>query len=85
MITITKEKPRTLRIGDLVVTVRADGLHLRGTRRRRGVFVAWNAIALDGLEREGYELKNGQQESTAVDQLAHLARLKKHPPRRLLP
>jgi hypothetical protein len=82
MIRIEPGKSRTLRIGELVVTVTVDGLELRSLRRRKRVRVSWNAIALAAIDAEGYQRID---EANALDALTRLASTKKDQPRRLLP
>ncbi len=44
-------RPLSKRFGDLVVTISAEGIRLRGYRRRRSRLVTWSAVcrlAFDG-------------------------------------
>jgi len=53
-------KPVTRRIGELVVTLREDGLELRGYRKQRSVVVPFEEIAKRGLMRAGVSLTERQ-------------------------
>ena len=64
-------KPVSRRIGDIVVTIREDGVELRGFRKRHGVLVSYQEIAKRGLMKCGVRLT----ESQWADSLAQVRRL----------
>jgi len=49
-------KPVSRRVGDIVVTLREDGVELRGFHKRRSVLVSYEEIAKRGLMRVGVAL-----------------------------
>ena len=66
---ITKlKKPCVRRIGDLVVRLDADGITVRGTRKRKSWFLSWSRVlslvefsAGDTSILEGIESEQGKQ------------------------
>ena len=69
-------KPVTRRIGDIVVTIREDGVELRGFRKRRSVLVSYEEIAKRGLMKYGVRLTE-KQWSDPLTQVRKLSRLLK--------
>jgi hypothetical protein len=76
--TMTTEltRPISRRIGDIVVTMREDGVELRGFRKRYSVLVSYEEIAKRGLMRYGVRLTE-RQWANPLAQLRKLSRLLK--------
>ena len=65
------KRPVSRRIGDMVVTIREDGVELRGFRKRHSVLVSYREIAKRGLMKYGVRLTEKQW----ADPLAQVSRL----------
>jgi hypothetical protein len=69
-------RPVTRRVGDIVVTIREDGIELRGFRKRTSVLVSYEEIAKRGLMKQGVRLTE-KQWSDPLTQVRKLSRLLK--------
>ena len=67
-------KPVRRRVGNLVVTITADGVELRAFRRRKCLRLTWSQLAKQGLKEAGYSLTQKEWEQP-TKQLRRLARL----------
>ena len=47
------DKPVRRRIGQLIVSIEKDGIRVRGFRKRRSVFVPYEAIVKQGMIDDG--------------------------------
>ena len=46
-------KPVTRRVGQLVISIEKDGIRIRAFRKRRSVFVAYDALVKQGMIDDG--------------------------------
>lgn len=78
MTELTKPINRKIHVaghGDYVVTLRPDGVALRGRRKQKAIVVPWEMLARSGLEAGGWSLSAGEWD----DPLRTVARLGRLP------
>jgi hypothetical protein len=69
-------RPVARRIGDMVVTIRQEGVEIRAVRKQRAVLVRYDEIVRRGLMKFGVRLSE-KQWADPLRQLRNLSRLLK--------